>query len=319
MSGIFAIIVKELGDHLSSKRFTILFLLVYLAGLAGAYFGVQALISDPANSTGFSFPFLSLMTSIDGASPPFISFISIFGPIIGLALGFDSINREIASGTMSRLASQPIHRDDIINGKFLAGLVTIALLIMSIVLIITGMGILGLGIVPSLEEASRILAFSAISIVYISLWLGIGILLSILVRRTATSALAGIALWIFFSFIILFIAGLVTNLLVPMKVPITDNDPEIVTANDALRRSLTRLSPNTLFDEATIVLMNPTVRTLGLVIVDRPELIIPNPIALDQSLTLIWPHVTGLIAALIITFTISYLKFMRQDMRPSWE
>ncbi len=52
-----------------------------------------------------------------------MSFIALLGPFVGLILGFDAINSERIGGTLNRLVSNPIHRDSIIIGKFLAGIV----------------------------------------------------------------------------------------------------------------------------------------------------------------------------------------------------
>ena len=38
------------------------------------------------------------------------------------SFGLDAVNSERAQGTLSRLLAQPIHRDDVINGKFAAGI-----------------------------------------------------------------------------------------------------------------------------------------------------------------------------------------------------
>jgi ABC-type transport system involved in multi-copper enzyme maturation permease subunit len=39
------------------------------------------------------------------------------------------------------------------------------------------------------------------------------------------------------------------------------------------------------------------------------------PLPLDQSLALIWPHLTGLIAATILLFAVGYVLFQRQEIR----
>ncbi len=131
-----------------------------------------------------------------------MQFVAFFGPLVGLVLGFDTINRERNEGTLSKLLSQPIYRDVVINGKFLAGVVMITVMMASIVLVITGLGLIVMGIIPGLEEIWRIFIYLVISIIYISFWLGVAILFSILFRSTATSALAALAVWIFFSFFV---------------------------------------------------------------------------------------------------------------------
>jgi len=49
------------------------------------------------------------------------------------------------------------------------------------------------------EEIWRLAIYVVISLLYISFWLGISILFSVIFRSTATSALASLAIWIFFS------------------------------------------------------------------------------------------------------------------------
>ncbi|NIU58556.1 MAG: ABC transporter permease subunit, partial [Phycisphaerae bacterium] len=81
---------------------------------------------------------LMLFTS-SGALFSLVQFVAFFGPLVGLVLGFDTINRERNEGTLSKLLSQPIYRDVVINGKFLAGVVMITVMMVSIVLVITGL------------------------------------------------------------------------------------------------------------------------------------------------------------------------------------
>ena len=61
-----------------------------------------------------------------------VSFIGLVAPLLGLAFAFDSVNGERSQGTLPRLLSQPIHRDDVINGKFAAGLAVIGLVLVTV-------------------------------------------------------------------------------------------------------------------------------------------------------------------------------------------
>ncbi|HHE73305.1 MAG TPA: ABC transporter permease, partial [Chloroflexi bacterium] len=40
-----------------------------------------------------------------------------------------------------------------------------------------------------------------------------------------------------------------------------------------------------------------------------------NPLPLRQSLALIWPHFTGLVAGTILLFAVGYVLFQRQEIR----
>jgi ABC-2 type transport system permease protein len=86
----------------------------------------------------------------------------------------------------------------------------------------------------------------------------------------------------------------------------------------ALRRliaALSRLSPNYLYNELTTILLTPSIRTLGGLSFKQLKGAIPSTLSLDQSLILVWPHFTALIAASLICFAASYLSFMRKEIR----
>lgn len=53
----------------------------------------------------------------------------LLGPLLGIALGFDAMNSELNKGTLCRILSQPIHRDCIINAKFVAALIVITIML----------------------------------------------------------------------------------------------------------------------------------------------------------------------------------------------
>jgi ABC-2 type transport system permease protein len=43
--------------------------------------------------------------------------------------------------------------------------------------------------------------------------------------------------------------------------------------------------------------------------------ILGSPLPLSQSVALIWPQLTGLIAATIVLFALAYILFQRQEIR----
>ncbi|HDI78720.1 MAG TPA: ABC transporter, partial [Desulfobacteraceae bacterium] len=178
MQDLLAIYRKELSDHFSSNRFVIIFGLIAMVSFITSY---MAGINLRENIEGEKPTFLFLLLfSSPGAMLSMMQFVAFFGPLIGIVLGFDSINRERAHGTLIKIISQPIYRDAVINGKFLAGITTISIMLLSIILVITGFGLTILGIVPGSEEIIRIFIFFVISVFYISFWLALSILFSIL-------------------------------------------------------------------------------------------------------------------------------------------
>jgi ABC-2 type transport system permease protein len=314
MSGLIAVFWKELADHFTSKRFVILFLLVYLAGIATIYVAAQTIRTGISDTTEFVFLRLFI---VSGENLPFSFpfFLSLFIPIVGIALGFDAINSERNSGNLSRILSQPVYRDSLINGKFLSGLFTLSILIISIVIVVGGMGLRMIGVPPTAEEVLRLFAFIFLSIIYGAFWMSLSVLFSIIFRRTATSALASIALWIFLFFFLSMIAGSIANAMVPID---QKSSTELLAQNDTIYRMISRISPGTLYGEATQVLLMPELgnpsTTLMLISIYTAGLI-PGSLSLDQSMIIVWPQIISLIALTAICFAISYIKFMREEIR----
>ena len=148
MQGLFAIYKKELADHFSSYRFVILFALIAMVAFITSYMAGINLRENLEGIAKPKFVFLMLFNTT-GALFSMVQFVAFFGPLIGLVLGFDAINRERAHGTLIKLVSQPIYRDAVINGKFLAGATTIAIMLLAIVLVISGFGLALLGVSPA--------------------------------------------------------------------------------------------------------------------------------------------------------------------------
>ena len=263
--------------------------------------------------------FLWLFTST-GKLFSFVQFIGFFGPLIGIFLGFDSINRERVSRTLSKLASQPIYRDSIINAKYLAGVTTIAVVLVGIVLIISGLGIRLIGVVPGSEEVLRLAIYLITSILYISFWLGISILFSVVFRSTATSALASLAIWIFFSFFVGLGAGFMADAVAPISQSGTNVDPNVLIKHEEVQRTVSFLSPMNLYNEATTTVLDPTRKTTrGVVFVGPLERLslsrFQTPLPVLQSLIIVAPYLISIIAITFVCFGVCYLVFMRQEIR----
>ncbi|MGH2811461.1 MAG: ABC transporter permease, partial [Actinomycetota bacterium] len=68
----------------------------------------------------------------------------------------------------------------------------------------------------------------------------------------------------------------------------------------------------------TTALLIPERRTfdiLSSLVLQSEERALPSPLSLDQSLLVVWPQVTGLLAATVICFAAAYILFMRQEVR----
>jgi ABC-2 type transport system permease protein len=306
---------KELADHLLSIRFTILVILVGLAAVAAVYNAAGGIRDAAEQASGDPTLFLRLFTLSQGDIPSFLALVAVLVPLLGIAFGFDAINGERAQGTLPRLLSQPIHRDDVVNGKFVAGLGVIGVILSILTLIVAGVGLVRLGVVPSAPEVGRLLLYLFISCVYAGFWLGLATLLSVVFRRAATSALAVMAAWL----VITFFAGLLIRIVAGFLVPVPEGatiQEEVRSAN--FEQTLSRVFPATLYGEATTALLVPEQRTfeiLGVLILQGEERAIPSGLSVDQSLLLVWPQITVLMGLVVVCFAGAYILFMRQEVR----
>jgi len=303
---------KEVSDQVRSWRFIIMLAIIALTCFGSVYTAVTNIgdaVSgeDPDNP----FFFLKLFTVSDGTLPPFFVFISLLGPLLGISMGFDAVNSEHIRGTMSRILSQPVHRDYLINAKFLAAIYVISVLFFSLGFLVMGFGIIFTGLIPTPEEFMRIVMFIMISIVYVSFWLNLSILFSVKFRQPATSALAGIAVWLFFTVFYSIIVNIIANATAPDE---TMSDQQIIRYQEFIL-SLFRLLPSQLFSDVTTIFLMPNVRSLGPLTLEQVVGTVPSPLPLGQSMMVGWSQMTGLIALTVICFVLSYRSFMRREIR----
>lgn len=307
--GMSVVALKEAADHLTSARVHLVMLLVILTAV-GAIYGAIGQIKQTIGEDPFLF--LRLFTTARDPLPSFVSFLGFLLPLVAIALGFDGINGEYSRRTMSRILAQPIYRDALLAGKFVGGIIVLAICLLTLWLLMTGVGILLLGLPPSGEEIIRGLAYLFCSLAYAGVWLAVALLFSTLFRSPATSALAALTLWLLFSIF----WGMLTPLVAGLVVPVDPLDPMTAVDQAGVQHALARLSPNTLYGEMTLALLNPATRSLGLVFVSQLQgALMGAPLPVAQSALLIWPQLAGLIAAMLLVFTIAYVTFQRQEIR----
>ena len=318
MQGLFAVYRKEVSDHFSSNRFVILFALIAMVSFITSYMAGIHLRENLEGVAKPKFVFLMLFNT-PGALFSMVQFVAFFGPLIGLVLGFDAINRERADGTLIKVVSQPIYRDAVINGKFLAGATTIGIMVVSIVLVIGGFGLSLLGVVPGIEEVWRLIFYVVVSVFYISFWLGVAILFSIFFRSIATSALAAVALWIFLSFFVSLGASVLADTAVPVDRQ-EETSAQTVMKNVRIKEGVSLFSPMVLYTKASATIIDPMRKTTrSLVLLGPMEQLsaarFQNPLSLGQSLVVVYPYMVALVAVTLLCFAISYTVFMLQEIR----
>ncbi|MBN8919796.1 MAG: ABC transporter permease [Rhizobiales bacterium] len=309
--GMGVVFFRELFDNLTSVRMLMLELLVILFGAVVVYFAAEQIRTTTAEDP---FVFLRLFAPPGASLLSFVTVLSILVPLIAIGLGFDAVNGEYNRRTLSRILSQPIYRDALLLGKFLAGLVTLSILLITLWLMVIGFGLLRLGIPPSSEELGRGLVFLVVSIAYAGVWLALAMLFSIVFRSTATAALTALGLWLFLALLWPAVAQVLGQVIAPP-------DPRFAAIGlptpDTLawQEGLARLSPGTLYAEAVVAMLNPEAQSLTNVLAQFQGRILGAPLPVVQSVLTVWPQIVGLFAGMILLFVIGYVTFQRQEVR----
>ena len=309
---------KELTDHVSSMRFTVVLLLLAVPAVIAIY-AASSNIRDVASQASEAPSLFLLLFTVKADSFGVFSFLTLLewvAPLLGVVFGFDAVNGERSQGTLPRLVSQPIFRDDVINGKFASGLTIIAVSLFSLVLLISGLAMIRLGIVPSATDVLRLLVWFAVTLIYVSFWLAFATMCSVLMRGAATSAIVSFATWVVLGTILW---GLLVGVAASVIAPVPDQPTaEEVFRNQSVELTIGRLSPARLYDEATQFLLDPETRTLSTYV--RPTQIDPNfavsgPLSLPQSLLQVWGQIVALIGLTVLCFVVAYINFMQQEIR----
>lgn len=310
--GVGAVAVKELADNLSSARMFVLEWLIVLTALAALYSAIDSLRRTTAQDP---FMLLRLFTVNHAPLPSFVAILGFLIPLMAIGLGFDAINGEHNRRTLSRILAQPIYRDALLIGKFLAGLATLAMSLAALWLMVIGLGLIFLGVPPGGEEVARSLAFLVIAVFYAGVWLALAMLLSIVFRSSATAALVALGIWLFLTVLWPMLAPAIAQMIAPP-------DPRYALlgletpATGIWTQMLSRISPNHLFSEAMVGVLSPTTRTLGPVFLEQLRgAVMGAPLPLSQSLIIVWPQTVGLIAGTIVLFAAGYVVFQRQEVR----
>lgn len=302
--GLGIVVLKELSDHFGSARMRVLEWLVILTALAAVYGAIQQVRDVTAEDP---FLFLRLFTTARDPLPSFVSFLGFLIPLMAIGLGFDAINGEHNRRTLSRILSQPIYRDALLFGKFIAGLLTLSISLITLWLLVIGLGLIMLGIPPGGEEMARSLFFLFVAIAYAGVWLALAILFSVMFRSAATAALVTLGLWLFLSVIWPSLAPAIAEAVFSHA-----DEASLVVAG----QMLARLSPATLFGECVLALLHPTTRTLGPVYLNQLQgAVMGSPLPLWDSVMVAWPQIVGLVAATILLFVGGYVAFQRQEVR----
>ena len=100
----------------------------------------------------------------------------------------------------------------------------------------------------------------------------------------------------------------------------TQDDPEVVLKQIKIQRALSLASPLILYVDATATIIDPMRKTTRTIIqmgmLEQLSMArFAGPLSLSQSFFVVLPYIVSLLAITIVSFAMSYLIFMRQEIR----
>ena len=187
MSGrtVLILLQKELRDGLRNRW-------LWLFGLAFAALAF-ALGSLALTDTGGVLAFSRTMTGL-------VNLTLLLVPLLGLALGAQSLAGERERRSLPYLLAQPISRPELLAGKFLG--LTLALG----AALALGFAVGGLALASARVDVATYLALAGLAFLLGTLSISLGLLVSVAARRTAVAL--GVALFLWFGLVLLADLGL---------------------------------------------------------------------------------------------------------------
>lgn len=281
MAAIITVAKKEFKDLISSGM-VVLVLSIYLIYLLLTIIRFNDLLSTGKLFDAFNSYFDQVNFGILCAQYAFFM-LKDYGAIIGVMIGCTVISSEIHTKAINTLIVKPLFRDSIINGKLLGSLSFIVLIMAFTGVLFTAALLVICGNAFTIvlwDYLERSILVFGILTIYVSIFLVLSMLISLVVNNQAFSFIMGlIMIFIFKSMITTSFAG---------------NISLLFTAGD-VEREIVSYSPTGLLTLMDYYLFNPTLSTFD---------VFQN----------IESYLFRLLLFLIIPLVLSYIVFLKRDL-----
>jgi ABC-2 type transport system permease protein len=329
MAGMMTMAKKEFLDIIGEKKFMLIFATLLIVILVSAYQGGLSYSESqsatgsitipsgqgggrPGNTTGTITQVFGSAQSLSRSLESMITNFSLVGAVLAIAISFDTINNERQRGSLKTMLSYPIYRDSIVYGKYLGGL--LAVIMVSTVTFLGGMGLFVsvTGIEMTADTVARLAMFFGVSLVYMAIFLAIGLLLSIVLPSPSTSLLASMIVWLASIQLIPNIGYAIGQILYPVRMTFSGTGGPSFTQQTGfttLRTIISGLSPSTAYEN----IVNSVLTTSSLEFTSGAPTV--TSISVMNALITSLPSLLYFIGLLIVIFAAAYVVFMRQEIR----
>lgn len=288
---------KEFADSIGSPVFLALiatftlitFVFSYQQGLATEYMSQMGRESTSV-----------LMSGLKGIS----GIITWFAPLIGIALSFDAVIREQKSGSMNVLLTHPVFRDTVILGKLFGSMLILFIVLFVSTAVSVGTLLFLFGGATSTMELTRIALYVIFTFLYVLVFLGIGMILSIVIKDATDSLIYNITIWLGIS--IVFTVIVIAFFLLSGQT--LAGNPE----GWGIIAKISNVSPMHHFAE--VVTGKTNLGWGGPGIESNIKGILDTRFTLAQWFSEFWMNLIVLIVTPIILLIIAFIAFLRKDI-----
>jgi ABC-type transport system involved in multi-copper enzyme maturation permease subunit len=135
-------------------------------------------------------------------APDFLYVVRVVLSLVALLFGFDQISRERERGTLKLLVGSPVSRASILLGKWLGNILSLAVPFLLVTLLSTAVLLFDPDIRFTAGDLRRLGIILALALLYLAFFLSLGMLVSALTRRAATSVIVLLFAWALFVFVL---------------------------------------------------------------------------------------------------------------------
>jgi ABC-2 type transport system permease protein len=327
MAGLFTMAKKEFYDIIGEKKFLLIFGTLLIVILVSTFQGgLEYSSSQSSTTTTTTMPggqgpggnqtrppqFIGSVSRLSTALGSMVTNFSLVGGVLAIAISFDTINSEKQRGSLKTLLSYPIYRDSIVYGKYVGGLAAVTLV--SVVTFMAGIGVfLSItGLALTMDTVLRLLIFFGVSLVYMAIFLAIGLLLSIVLPQPSTSLLASMIIWLSSIQLIPNLGYAIGQILYPVRMTFREGgSPSFMMQSGftTIRAIISGLSPSTAYEN----IVNSILTTTQLQFTSNQPTIVS--ISVDKALLSVAPSLIYFVGMLITIFAVAYIIFTRQEIR----
>nr|WP_303716129.1 ABC transporter permease subunit [Methanoculleus marisnigri] len=358
---LFNVARKEFSDHITSRRFIIILALLLVISTISIYEGIgqyndslESYTEQLQQMQEIEDPYSSWMPQKPSIMYVFISMMSymtMLGGILAIAIGFDLVSKEKETRSLKSLLSHPVYRDEIINGKALGGVAALGFA-MALALAIAIAMLLVFSVVPTVDEFAAILIFGAVSLGFLLAYFAVALTMSTVAKESGNALIYTLVIFFAVSSLLPMFGMMAAGAFAgdppeppemgPMPKEIVrtassgyfvssasqsvvyggTEDPEWTAYEEAMKTYVEKrrfisdvsnlLSPQMNYFTVAIAVTNPQIAAIAYSPYDTaPE----ETAGLADALGRVWMNIAALIVFPSVFFAATYVKFMRMDIR----